>query len=49
MKKRLQSPQQWNELLMSESLSNQQPLDVENIKSQSWKMYKNKKGGGGGE
>lgn len=31
--------QQWNELLMSESLSNQPALDVENIKSGRWKTY----------
>lgn len=30
---------QWNELLMSESLSNQPDLYVENIKSRRWKTY----------
>lgn len=31
--------QQWNELLMSESLSYQPALNVENIKSRRWKTY----------
>lgn len=42
-KKKKQQPhrvlQQWNELLMSESLSNQPALDVEDIKSGCCKTY----------